>query len=145
MPNSQSRRWRQCAITAAIIIGVAICIVISFLAWVDHTIGKPHRVALQIGKTIESLATKCPSGITKEQWDVAVFWTYQLTGNSLLIEANLNDLRCFQRELEKKVQGKVDMDLIFWIWDEHAKLTHAGLLYKQRFQQMMLDEMQGKR
>lgn len=143
MSNSWSHRWRWCGILAAIAICVATCIVISLWVWIDHTIGKPRRLVSQIHVSIESLASKCPPDMTKEQWEVAVFWTNNLPGNCLLSgRVNLDDLRTFQRELEEKVQGKADMKLISWIWDEHARLTPAGQWYKQNFQRIMLDEMQ---
>jgi hypothetical protein len=80
--------------------------------------------------------------MTQDQWKVAVDWTGLLSANSSLMKANLNDLLCFQRELEDKVQGKADMNLIFWIWDEHAKLTTTGQWYKQKYQKVMLEDMQ---
>jgi hypothetical protein len=138
MSNSRGRLWRWCGVIAAVVI----CIVIAFGAWLDHTFGEPRRISDQIGDTIASLAKKCPPDMTQDQWNVAVSWTNNLPGNSLLLYANLDDLRTFQRELEKKVQGKADMKLISWIWDEHARLTPAGQWYKQNFQRIMLDEMQ---
>ena len=76
-----------------------------------------------------------------DQWEIAIWWTYNLVGNSQLpFEADLNDLRRFQLELEEKAKGEVDMTTIFWIWDQHAQLTRAGKEYQQ-FRQQMLDEM----
>jgi hypothetical protein len=139
MSNSRRRRWRWFGIVVVILI----CIMITFYAWLDHTIGKPVRIQRQIGDTIALLAKKCPPDMTQDQWNVAVHWTVTLSGNcSLPGGADLEDMQRFQRELEERAKGKVDMDLISWIWDEHAKLYPGGQQYKEKFQKVMLDEMQ---
>ncbi len=139
MSNSQSRLWRWCGIIAVVVI----CIVIAFVAWVDHTIGKPRWVRDQMQMTIASLAKKCPPDMTQRGWNVAVDWTLQLTGNTMLPGcADLDDMRGLRRELEERAKGKVDMDLVLWIWDEVAKIDPHGLQYKRKFQQVMLHDMQ---
>jgi hypothetical protein len=116
-------------------------IVMSCYAWFQRTQVEPHRVFRQIEASIFSLDSKCPPSVRKDQWEIAVEWTGHLTGNSLLPEeGDLGDLRRFQRQLEEKMRGDVDMTTIFWIWDRHAQLTPAGKRY-QRFRQQMLDEM----
>jgi hypothetical protein len=116
-------------------------IVMSCYAWFQHTQVEPHRVSRQIEATIDSLAPRCPPSVRKDQWEIAIWWTSNLTGNSSLwAEGDLDDLRRFQRELEEKAKGEVDMTTIFWIWDQHARLTPSGRKY-QRFRQQMLDQM----
>ena len=143
MSDSQSHRWRRRVIIATIVVCIAICSVVSFDAWLDHTIGEPMRIRDQMHKSIESLAAKCPPDVPQDQWNVAVNWTNNLPGECFLPGwADLNDMRRFQHELDERVKGKVDMKLIFWIWDEVAKISPAGPQYKQKFQKAMLDEMQ---
>jgi hypothetical protein len=141
-PQSSKRlRYHRGVRSLLIAAAVTACIAISFYVWFVHTKVEPYRAADQIYATIKSLASKCPATMRKEQWEVAMFWTANLAGNSLLpSQANLNDLRRFQHELEEKAKGDVDMALIFWIWDKHAELTPAGRSY-QRFRKTMLDEM----
>jgi hypothetical protein len=138
--NSPSRLWRWCGIIAVVVI----CIVIAFVAWVDHTIGKPMRIKEQIGDTIASLAKKCPPDMTQREWNVAVSWTNNLAGNCFWPggPVDLDDMRRFQHELEERAKGKVDMDLIIWIWDQVAKITPHGLQYKRKFQFVMFEDMQ---
>ena len=79
--------------------------------------------------------------MTRGQWSCAVACTINLVGNSLLpFEAKLDDLRRFQRQLEEKTAGDVDMTTILWIWDQHAHLTPAGKNY-QEFRAQMLDDI----
>ncbi len=139
----RKRDWRHYALRSLLIaVVVVLCGVTSFYFWFQHAIVEPHRVARQIQATIESLETKCPPSVRSEQWEIAIWWTCNLTGNSLLNEqGRLADLRRFQRELAAAAEGPVDMTTILWIWDEHARLTPAGKEY-QRFRQIMLDAMQ---
>jgi hypothetical protein len=135
------RRWYQYTLRDLLIVMTVFSIVMSCYAWFQHTQVEPYRVSQQIEARICSLASKCPPSLRKDQWEIAVEWTGLLAGNSLPWgEADLDDLRRFQRELEEKAKGDVDMTTIFWIWDRHAQLTPSGKRY-QRFRQQMLDEM----
>lgn len=135
------RHWYQYSLRDLLIVMTVISIVMSRYAWFQHTQVEPHRVSRQIEATIDSLTPRCPPSVRKDQWEIAIWWTSNLAGNSLLKEeGDLDDLRRFQRELEEKAKGDVDMTTISWIWDRHAQLTPAGKRY-QRFRQQMLDEM----
>ena len=63
-----------------------------------------------------------------------------LVGSSLLVEADLDDMRHFQSELEERTKGKVDMRTIHWIWDEVGRLTPSGKRY-QRYRKEMLRQI----
>jgi hypothetical protein len=146
MSDSQncSRHWNKITI---LVICAIMCITLLLWLWYDYKIAKPYKESNQIMSNIidniDSLKYEYPPDITHEEWNVAVYYTHQLAGGSLLaLHANLNDLRRFQRELDERVKGKVDMNLIFWIWDEIPKLTLHGKIYKQEHQKFMLDEMQ---
>jgi hypothetical protein len=140
--KSQRHNWHLRDI-AVIMIFAVLCITIVFYYWIDRTIQEPKRLVSQFHASILSLIDKCPSNMTKDQWEHAVHCTNHLPGECLLPgSANMDDLRRFQRELQERVKGNADMNLIFWIWDESAKMSPAGMRYKQRFQKEMLDEMQ---
>ena len=139
MSNSWNRAF---GVIATIATCLVLCIVIVLWVWLDRTIGERRRLNSQIHASIESLATKCPPDLTQNQWNVALYWTLNMSGNTALTHAKLDELRRFQRELEERAKGKVDMELIFWIWDEVAKISPTGTRYKENFQKHMLDEMQ---
>jgi hypothetical protein len=141
MSDSQRRPGTRRNISIIVIIAI-ICIIISSWYWLDHTIFKPNRIAEHIDRNINSLYTKCPLNMNKDEWETAVVWTELLLANSLLKNAKMNDLSNFQCQLEERINEKVDMILILWIWNEIAKLTPIGLWYKQKFQKVMLDDMQ---
>jgi hypothetical protein len=144
MSESQIRHRKWYYISTIVSFAI-ICILIFMWIWYDYKIAKPLRESFQImyniNDTIKSLEYKYPPDITHDQWNVAVMWTYELSGHSLLFRSKMKDLRRFQNELDERVKGKVDMNLIFWIWDEHAMIAPLGQWYKQKYQKDMLDEM----
>jgi hypothetical protein len=142
MSDSRSRGG-TCSNITIIVIFTIISMIILLCYWLDYTLFKPQRIGEHIHKSIYSLITKCPPNMNEDEWEAAVGWTYQLSGNSsLIVNVNASDLGRFQRELDERIKVKVDMNLILWIWDEHAKLTPCGKNYKQNYQKRMLDEMQ---
>ncbi|MEZ6043582.1 MAG: hypothetical protein R3C20_24050 [Planctomycetaceae bacterium] len=75
------------------------------------------------------------------QWKVAVDWTNNLNSNSLVW--GFKDgaaIRRHRKQIEERIQRKVDMDTITWIWDQYAELCPAGARYQQ-WRQVMLDEI----
>ena len=140
--NSPRRLWRKYGLRIFVFVLVIVTFLISFYVWFYYTKVEPMERSHQIWSTINLLEKKCPPTMNEKQWEIAIEWTLNLTGNSLLpFEAKLSDLRRFQHELEERAKGKIDMDIILWIWDQHALLTPTGKRYKQKYQQQMLDEM----
>jgi hypothetical protein len=139
-PERPERRWYQYSLLQLVLAVTALSLLLSCFAWYRAWV-EPWEIEDQIRATIASLAEKRPPTMTREQWASAVEWTEKLGGNSLLhSEANVDELRRYQRELKERTAGKVDMMTILWIWDQHARLTRAGKNY-QRFRQQMLDEI----
>jgi hypothetical protein len=126
------------AVAAAVVLGVLLS---CFARWYWAATGFIEKER-QIKATVESLAKRRPHAMTRGQWGCAVAWTVNLVGNSgLQNESKLDDLSRFQRELDQRTKGEVDMATILWIWDQHAKLTRAGKEY-QRFRRQMLAEIE---
>ena len=44
----------------------------------------------------------------------------------------------FQQQLADKLEGRVDLDTILWIWDQYAELKNG---YYQEWRKVMLDDM----
>ena len=109
----------------------------------DKRFLEPVRHSNEILRMIDSLAMKRPSGLTRGQWGVAVGWTHNLHCNSLLAyQADLPEIRSFQRRLEERIGAGVDMATIDWIWDQYAELTETGNEYQWYREHMMLPQMQ---
>ena len=111
----------------------------------DRTVGnylRRLRASEAILSRIDSLVLRSPTDVSRHQWNVPIFWTHNLHSNSLLaFDAPLEDIRRFQRQLESRVQGDVDMSTIDWIWGQYATLTAAGERY-QHYRDWMRADME---
>ncbi|TWT78594.1 hypothetical protein [Neorhodopirellula pilleata] len=129
---SRRRRWLRWVIAvAAITCGIV---------WFRH-VQEPYRETQKLHNLIQSLASRCPPDMEQTQWKIAVDWTNNLNGNSLVW--GFKDgaaIRKHRQEIEARLQREVDMDTINWIWDRYAELCPAGSRYQQ-WRQVMLDEI----
>lgn len=141
-PQSGRLSWYQFSLRSLLIAVAVVSVVVSCFAWWHRAVTERRELDRQIMVTVRSLAKKRPPNMTRGEWGSAVAWTELLVGNSLLpFEAEADDLRRFQRELEARAEGDVDMSTILWIWDEVGRLTRAGREY-QRFRPQMLEEIE---
>jgi hypothetical protein len=103
---------------------------------------EPNRRSRAVWALIVSLQDRRPPEITRGQWGSAVAWTRNLHANSLLMfEADAPTIAAFERRLRKRLEERVDMRTIDWIWAEYANLCPHGASY-QRFKEQMLDEIE---
>lgn len=125
-----------------ILIGTAIFFTLFTAAHlVPYFLGEPMRRQREIGDMVMSLVDRRPPEITRGQWGSAVAWTRNLIGNSMLLAADdMRPIADFQKRLQEKLNGKVDMTTIDWIWEECARLTPQGANY-QKFRPVMLEEI----
>jgi hypothetical protein len=131
----------QFGLRSLLIVVTIVALVLGGWYWWNRSVAEPRERNDRIRALVDYLALKRPRDMTRSQWGSAVAWTHNLVGNSLLnFEADVDDLRRFQTELERRAGGDVDMATIHWIWDEHARLTPSGARY-QRFREVMLDEI----
>lgn len=122
---------------------LALAIPLAAYGWFYRQIQAPSIYSNRIEQKIRSLVQRRPADMTRGQWGSAVAWTLNLHGNSLVrFEADYSSIKAFDRRLEEKLRGDVDMSTIHWIWDEYAKLTPHGASY-QRFKEMMQEEIDG--
>ena len=119
---------------------IAVAAIACSLAWFRH-VQEPYRETQKLHNLIQSLASRCPPDMDKTQWNVAVDWTNNLNGNTLVWGFNDGSaIRKHRQQIETRLQGEVDMGTIVWIWDRYAELCPAGLKY-QEWRQVMLDEI----
>ncbi len=125
-----------------LIVITAIAVLLAGFAWFDEHYREPFRRNRLLREQLKGLALRRPPELTPKQWESAVAWTINLHGNSLLpFEADARTIRSFQQRLETKLQGKVDLDTIHWIWNEYAGLCPHGKSY-QRFHAQMMEEIE---
>ena len=133
-------RWYQYSLRSLLVAVTIFCVLMTFVSRFYRQY-ELRRTANQIMATVRSLEKKRPHTMTRGQWGCAMAWTEHLVGNSQLpFQAELGSLHRFQWELDEKTKGNVDMTTIYWIWDQHARLTSAGRDY-QKFRNVMLDEI----
>jgi hypothetical protein len=123
-------------------IGLALlAVVLGGAVWFHRAYIEPRQHALAIDQDLRALRLRRPENLTPRQWESAVAWTSNLHGNSLLrFQTDLPTLRRFRQRLKQKLTGEVDLQTIYWIWDEYAKVCKGGKDY-QRFREMMQEEI----
>ena len=84
---------------------------------------------------IQSLAHKRPPNVTRGQWEYAVGWTINLHANcSFDPWDGAREWRVkFEAELKHRLQGRVTLADIEWIWDEYAAHTQNGQKYSDKY------------
>ena len=82
---------------------------------------------------VRDLGSRRPAKLTKEQWEVLIFWTNNDVGNCLPY-AGMLDTRQFAQELHRRCAGPVDVHTIDWIWDEIARIVpRRGSYYSEQY------------
>jgi hypothetical protein len=89
----------------------------------------------QVLADVWSLAKKQPQGITAAEWHHFIRWTNNDVANGLASPTwvSRRDLVRFADELHRRVEGKVDINTIDWIWDEIARISKYGQSYSDQF------------
>ncbi len=84
---------------------------------------------------IDKLVQKRPTNVTVEHWNSMVWWTENLKANCLPGPFIKDEprFRRFVSELEKKVEGDVDIETIDWIWDEVVEISTVGQTYSDQY------------
>jgi hypothetical protein len=84
---------------------------------------------------LNSLYDRCPPDLDAATWEQVVQWTGNLHSNCGVQHTWVNrEEKCpFLEELERRLQGPVDLGTIDWIWDEYARITEGGQLYSDKY------------
>ena len=128
------RDWRLWALTATLsLLG-------GTYAWHLNRL-EASRESQKLRSLVEKLAYRRPPGFTPQQWESAVAFTMNLHAKSLTHLTDASSLHEVREELERKMDLKVDLETIEWIWDSYAKLSHAGDNY-QHFRRRMHEEIE---
>jgi len=79
---------------------------------------------------ILTLATKRPADVSPKQWAFCLHWTWNLHTNA----GNYNNFdraasEEFLAEFDRRLNGKVDLRTIEWIWDQYVEHSQGGHRY----------------
>jgi hypothetical protein len=84
---------------------------------------------------IRALLDKRPADVPPGQWEFMVGWTLNLHGNwgSSPTYVDRDQMWPYLDELERRLEGPVNVATIDWIWDEYARITKGGRGYGERY------------
>jgi hypothetical protein len=128
-------RWVLIAITLA-------CVLFARIGWYQRTVHERDRCYASIEEMLRSLEKRRPTEMTPGQWNNAVVWTTGglLPNSAIFHTADLRDIQQLERELQVKLNGRVDFNTILWIWDRIALLCETGQLYNERWRKQMIED-----
>jgi hypothetical protein len=119
-------------IVAAIILATS-----SMLAIVCRSLYQ-HREHLawyhRIEERIVRLAKKRPQEVSPNQWAYDIHWTWNLHCNcGTPDQFDGNERERFLAEFDRRLEGRVDLGTIDWIWDEFSEHSRCGGWYSRNF------------
>lgn len=86
---------------------------------------------------LKSLRNKKPVGVSPNEWEHVVDWTFNLHGNCGIVNDWITTTRWekwqFLEEFEGRLNGQVGLSTVDWFWDEYARITKGGQSYSDRF------------
>jgi hypothetical protein len=98
----------------------------------------------RIQASVRELAQHRPEGVSKRKWSFAVGWTGVAVGNVFFMPSCVNDDQGyydFADELGRRLQGKVEMSTIDWIWDGFEEIGKNGRSYSERYRPTMPERL----
>jgi drug/metabolite transporter superfamily protein YnfA len=138
------RIWlRRPSSWVTILVAVPILTVFAVFAWRVASQATRAKASESLLHTIDSLVLLTPRDRTADEWNVLVYWTHNLHGNSILqVYAKRADIIRLQQDINDRIQSDADTSTILWIWERYAALTECGERYRQKYQSVMLAEME---
>lgn len=99
-----------------------------------------YRYVDHVRRTILSLHGRCPPDVPAGQWKEAIDWTANVIVQDFFVprpEESMG-LRELSQGLDARVQGKVDLATLQWVWDECARVCGGPDSYGIRFRNVRL-------
>ena len=90
----------------------------------------------RIQASVRELAKHRPEGVSKRQWSSVVGWTSTAVYSVFFMPSSINDDQRyfdFADELDRRLQGKVEMSTIDWIWDNFEEIGKHGRSYSEQY------------
>lgn len=117
-PLSVSVKWLM-------VVVAAIALILGFDSAFLRPIRDHQRWFYRVRTDLESLTHRRPPDVDRETWGYVVGWTLNAHGNCCSAPTYVDPGRTkqFAEELEQRLQGKVGMDTIDWIWDEFMRFS----------------------
>jgi hypothetical protein len=134
--SPDSPRRRPFRLRSALVVAVLAC-----LLYADYRVSlapalRWRRAHDQIRTMVDSLAQHRPQGVTKGQWVWVVGWTHNGVDNCFFSPSHIKDEERyyhFADELKRRIQSRVDLSTIDWIWDEFETISTGGRSYSDNW------------
>ena len=125
-----NRRWKTAAFAVFIIFLAVIC-------WPVPKIysAKRYRATVdRIQQKIEALRIQRPRDVSPDVWEATVGWAGIAFGNVFFFETHTpyTEMIPFERDLDEKLTGPIDIPFFEWFWARLAKTGPHGRQYVSR-------------
>lgn len=93
------------------------------------------------------LGDRRPPNVDAETWEMASTWASIAYVNVCCCyeQVSHEELRRFRADLEKKVQGPVDLATIDWLWNRLGQTGPHGRNYQERFEPQYRENLEAMR
>ena len=136
-----SRRWlNRMAVGTAVVAAVAICIVAFRVAPQFSFFSQARRM----NDLVHTLPARRPDGVSEKSWEVAVNWVHTAVNNVCFSATHvpLVEMKRFVNDLESRLSGRVDLDIVNWIWDRLEQTGPHGKQYVANWRQEFLRDLE---
>lgn len=121
-------------IAASLVVSVS---VFAILLGIYLVVVRPNQIHDKwfdaVNYRILQLAEKRPDGVSREQWASCILMTWNLNWNCGALptwfQPSARDP--FLAEFDRRLQGKVDIGTIDWIWDQYCLYSTRGFSYSR--------------
>lgn len=89
----------------------------------------------RVRSSIYTLADKRPAEVSRGQWDFMIGWTLNLHGNAAFGPRQIDSQAAaeFADELDRRLQGPMNISDIDWIWDRYESFSEGGKSYSDKY------------
>ena len=130
-----------------LVVGVVLAATFVFLTWVAvrtwqleryyHEQSSGHELLVQLKRD------RRPENLDSKVWEEAVGWAITAHANVCFSESHvpIDELRRFRADLEKRLDGEVDLATVDWIWQRLAETGPHGRQYREKFEPQYRDHV----
>lgn len=113
------------------------CVVLFVVPNVRHmmSVRRYNLASHRINQKLWALEARRPETISPELWDASASWASISFCNICFSESHVpyEEMLRFERELDGKLAGSIDLDFFEWIWARLATVSPHGSRYVTRF------------
>lgn len=103
----------------------------------QHTFRSHHD---KLRGVFEELRERCPPRVNAKAWDEAINWIIIASANICTSPDRVSnaEMAALRADIDERLEGPVDLETLFWIWDRLGRTGPEGKLYVDRFGEYFL-------